>query len=214
MAEREAQEGTIFVLDITKLPKLKNGSLFMMSRTHTTKGREKEIQISFDGIVQTVKELDVNTVRYPRIPPVSYGDESVTAEIRLEPLRKFMAVARDISDAVTFTAHREDIITVSAEYFGENDDHRKAEIVLDRDNGDLLDFRMNRGLTAIKGGYPLEYIEKTVKAIIATEIEISWKTDYPMTAIFKLPPVAKKNKGHYPTGVIPVRFMLAPRMSQ
>lgn len=209
LAERDAQDGTLFVLDISRMPKLKNGSLFEMSRTYTTKEREKEIQISFDGIVQTVKELDVNAVRYPRIPPISYGDESVTAEIRLEPLRKFMAVARDISDAVTFTAHREDMITVSAK-----SDTNKGEIVLDRDNGGILDFRMDRELTAIESNYPLEYIEKTVKATIATELEISWKTDYPMTAIFKLPPVAKKNKGYYPTGVVPVRFMLAPRMSQ
>lgn len=209
LAERDAQDGTVFVLDISRMPKLKNGGLFQMSRKYTTKEREKEIQISFDGIVQTVKELDVNAVRYPRIPPISYGDESVTAEIRLEPLRKFMAVARDISDAVTFTAHREDMITVSAK-----SDTNKGEIVLDRDNGGILDFRMDRELTAIESNYPLEYIEKTVKATIATELEISWKTDYPMTATFRLPPVAKRNKGHYPTGVIPVTFMLAPRMEQ
>ena len=208
LVDREAQEGTLFALDVAGMPKFKNGGIFYMSRKESRK--PLEIEILYDGIVQTVMELDVNTVTYPRIPMIKYADDSAVATVKTDPLRKFIAAARDISDAVTFTAHREDMVIISAK-----SDTRKGEIVLDRDNnGGLLDYRMDRKETAIKSHYPLEYIGRTVKATIATEMEISWKTDYPMTARFKLPQTVRKNRGYYPPGTIPAIFLLAPRMEQ
>jgi hypothetical protein len=69
------------------------------------------------------------------------------------------------------------------------------------------------GERTVSSNYPLEYLIKTVKAATTvTEMEIAYKTDYPMEVAFKLPEVVKKERGRYRPGIIPVRFLLAPRM--
>jgi proliferating cell nuclear antigen len=67
----------------------------------------------------------------------------------------------------------------------------------------------------IRSCYPIEYLLKILKAVTAvTEMDIHYRTDYPMELDFKLPEVVAKTRGYYLQGEIPVRYLLAPRMEQ
>ena len=206
LIDREAEDGITFVLDISTMPKFKDGSLLYMSR------KNGEFRILNNGLEQAIKELDVYSVTVPRIPLINFdGMNSVNATVSTAQLRNFFDVAQHVSDAVSFTAHREGLITLSAK-----SDENKSEMVLDKDeHGGLIYMKMGYEVPTIKSSYPLEYILKVVKNItMVTDVDIKFKEDYPMAIEFKLPPAKKKNKGYYLPGVIPVTFLLAPRMDQ
>jgi proliferating cell nuclear antigen len=201
LKERVAEEDTEFALDIDMFPKLKNGGNFTMSR------RKNEIAVDFDGVSQSVKQLDIDSILYPKILPKL--EQQCSATVKIEPFRKFFNAAESINDAFKMTMHAEGILILAS-----RSDDKKAEVVLNRENSDLLDINMS-GEQTVRSYYPLEYIQKVVKAATTvTEMEIAFRTDYPLAVSFKLPAVVKKDKGKYPTGMIPVKFLLAPRMEQ
>ena len=208
LQERVGEIGTVFTLDTERLPKFRNGCVIGLSRK-----KDAGVKFLYDGIEQTIAELDDDSVTVPRIPQLSYDGDSVSATMRVEQLKKYFPLAGSVSDAVKITAHREGMVILSSK----NDDKSKTELILDREeHGGLLDIHMNYGTPAISSIYPMEYIHKTLKAIPSvSEITISFKTDYPMAAMFKLPWSVKKNSNkQYLPGVVPVKFYLAPRMEQ
>jgi proliferating cell nuclear antigen len=201
MSERVAEEGTEFALDLKTFPKLKNGGELYMSRVSKDK-----VKISNDGVVQTISEADSAYITIPKIPEIK---STCRATVRTESLRKFFEVAENISDAMKMTMHAEGRLVLLA-----HSDSNKAEMVLDRESGNLLDINMP-GERTVSSNYPLEYLIKTVKAATTvTEMDASYRNDYPLEMSFKLPVTTKKNKGRYFPGMIPVRFLLAPRMEQ
>ena len=201
LMERVAEEDTEFALDLKTFPKLKNGGMFYMSRKS-----KNQIKIDNDGVAQTVMEMDLDSITIPRVPEIN---SKCRATVKIEPFRKFFGIAKNISDAIRMTMHVEGILILSA-----RSDSNEAETVLNRENNDILDISMS-GEQTVRSSYPLDYIQNMVKAAsTVTEMAINYKTDYPLAVSFKLPMVAKKDKGKYPPGIIPVRFLLAPRMEQ
>ena len=167
---------------------------------------KNQIKIDNDGVAQTVMEVDLDSITIPRVPEIN---SKCSATVKMEPFRKFFGIAKNISDAIRMTMHAEGILILLA-----RSDSNEAEIVLNRENNDILDISMS-GEQTVRSSYPLEYIQDMVKAAsTVTEMEITYKTDYPLAASFKLPAVVKKDKGRYPPGIIPVKYLLAPRMEQ
>ena len=203
MAEKDIGEGTEFAIDFENFPKLKNGGgVFWMSR----EGRRNKIAISFNGVAQEVSELDVDSISVPRVPSVESNNRATAEILRL---RDFLSTAKDVSDAFRITMTKYGEVKLLAE-----SDTNRAETVLTKDAG-LFDIHMSDGGNEVRSAYPLDYVQGLVKAATAvTKIDIALKDDYPLIAELKLPESVKKNKGYYPPGMIPVRYLIAPRMEQ
>ena len=205
LAEYNVPEDSIFAIDLKNMPKLKNGNNFSISRQPNAVNRE--IKVSYNGIDYTVSELDIYSVNIPKIPKIDFDVDAVDATVNVQPVKEFLKVAETVSDAVKLTAHIEEKIVISA-----TNDTNRAETVIDMENGL---HRMRIRDQVIRSCYPIEYLLKILKAVTAvTEMDIHYRTDYPLELDFKLPEVVAKTKGYYETGVIPVRYLLAPRMEQ
>ena len=203
MAETDIGEGTEFAFDFKNLPKLKNGGgVFWMSR----EWKGNKIAISFNGVTHEISGRDVNEISVPRVPPIE-ADNRATVEI--QRLRDFLSAAEDVSDSLRITMTKYGEVKLLSE-----SDTNKAESVLTKDAG-LFDIYMSDDGNEVRSAYPLDYIQGLVKAATAvTKIDIALKDDYPLIAELKLPESAKKNKGYYPPGMIPVRYLIAPRMEK
>lgn len=202
LSENDIGEGTEFTIDIKGFPKLKNGGTFLMLRENSG-----TLRIVFNEVAQTVKELDYDSVFVPRVPVIDSKEYRATVEI--EKIKSFLDAAKSVSDAFRITMSDFGEVMLSA-----RSDSNEVEVRLAKETG-LVDMHMSGSAKTVSSLYPLEYVQKLVKAAATvTEINVALRDDYPLDAGLKLPVTIRKDRGHYLPGMIPVRYLLAPRMEQ
>lgn len=206
--EYSINKETRFCLNIDSAYKFKNGSLVSISRQKNTGTIEFQI-IEFrspEEITLNIPEMDPDAVTIPKIPELHMGHGPVV--VPLKPYKEYMS--KVTTDWFRMTVKEGEMILTNK---SETDTSLETSIttVLNKSNG--LYFK--DGAFEEKCSYPAEYIQSLVKALTTVKnIEINYKTDYPMEVKFSLPIWAKKVKGEYMDGIVDVTYLLAPRMVQ
>ena len=136
--------------------------------------------LQFGVVTRSMMPVDSDLVSIPKMPPINADNYVV---LKTSYVHEAVNQCAKLSDAAKFELF-EDRFEVSSR--GQFDASNKEEVALNKFERDQIK-DMHLVETSVHSLYPIEYIAKTFGASLSSEdVKISFKTDYPMKAEFRM----------------------------